>query len=142
MARRLAVIAHQYNAGGFRKLCYAYSSWHLQIAGVISAGKWTELGIPTESAADFAGWAERHPKTLDETLRLRRIPTPERGSAMPVGSLVVFERGLCGYNRRHGHIGIVTTPGMICSDGCEAFRERCLRAPRSRRKVHVYVPVR
>ncbi|MFA5140447.1 MAG: CHAP domain-containing protein [Elusimicrobiota bacterium] len=142
MARRMAVIAHQYNAGGFRRLCYAYSSWHLQIAGIISAGKWAELGIPTESAADFARWAERSPRLLDEQLRLRRISTPERGAAMPVGSLVVFGRGLCGYNRRHGHIGIVTSPGMICSDGCEAFRERCLKTSRDRRKVYVYVPVR
>jgi len=141
-AERLATLAHRYNAGAFQEQCYAYASWYLQLAGIVTSSRWTSMGIPTKSAADFAAWAARNPHDLDEELALRRVPTPAAAGEIPVGSLVVFERGLCGYSRRHGHIGIVTDPGRLCADGCERFRPGCLKTRKDRSKVHVFVPVR
>jgi hypothetical protein len=139
--KKLAAAAYKRTRRRFGRRCYRYVTAALRSSGMVTARRWQELGIPTRSAADFAVWAELHPESLDQALNLRKIATPQDSSAIPLGSVVVYDRGHCGYSRKHGHIGIVSAPGRLASDGREPLHDRCTATPEAREKVHVYVPV-
>jgi hypothetical protein len=136
-ARELARIARQNNLGYFNSQCYAYEAGFMEAAGVIRPGQWSDLGIGTDSAADFAEWAEANPVSLRRSLGLARMENPESVAELPVGGIVVYGRGTCGFSPKHGHIEVVVAENKLCSDGCESFEAACLKDP----GVHIYVPV-
>lgn len=136
-AGELARIALRNNLGYFNGQCYAYVAGFMEAAGVIRPEQWGGLGIGTDSAADFAEWAEANPAALRSSLGLVRMENPDSVSGLPTGGIVVYGRGVCGFSRKHGHIEVVVAENRLCSDGCESFEAACLKDP----GVHVYVPV-
>lgn len=120
---------------GFTSQCYAYVADTLERQGVLSRSDWSALGIGTAHAADFATWANANPQTLRSELRLKRIYP--RLNEVPVGSILVWNRGACGFSGASGHIEIVVAPGQACSDGCQGIDTSC-----DVRGVSIYYPVK
>lgn len=87
--------------------------------------------VPSQSAYQFGDWADRNPQDLSSTFHLRKSNVyPE---SAPLGSVIVWNPGQCGYSSRHGHIEIAIGGGQACSDFCAPIATTC-SAPR------VYVP--
>lgn len=142
MGYKLAAAAAAGNLGAFHGKCYEYVSYHMEAAGVIRPEQWNELGIGPDYAADFAEWAAANPETMRRELKLARIPTPADKMAVPVGSIIVYERGACGFSRKAGHIEVVTRPDWACSDGCESLDQACFGDPSVSARIHVIIPVK
>lgn len=138
---RLAAAASSGNLGAFYGRCYEYVSYHMEAAGVIRPEQWDQLGIGPNYAADFADWAVANPEAMRRELKLVKMPTPEDRLAVPVGAIIVYERGVCGFSSRAGHIEVVTRPDWACSDGCENLDQGCFSDPAVREGIHVIVPV-
>lgn len=139
---RLASAASKGNLGAFYGKCYEYVAYHMQNAGVIRPEQWDALGIGPDYAADFAEWAVTNPVAMRRELKLVQIPTPTDKMAVPVGSIIVYERGACGFSRKAGHIEVVTKPDWACSDGCESLDQACFEDPAVSARIHVIVPVK
>lgn len=139
---RLAAAAAKGNLGAFYGKCYEYVSYHMEAAGVIRPAQWDQLGIGPEYAADFADWAVANPEVMRRELKLVRIPTPADKLAIPVGSIIVYERGACGFSKRAGHIEVVTRPDWACSDGCESLDQACFADPAVSARIRVMIPVK
>jgi hypothetical protein len=87
--------------------------------------------VPERSAYQFGDWADRNPNDLARVFQLKRSSVyPEKA---PVGSVIVWNPGQCGYNSTHGHIEIAVGGGRACSDFCGQIKTTCAN-PR------VYVP--
>ena len=131
------------NAKGFTGYCYAYVKDALD--AVLPKGWRSQVG--QSSAYQFASSLNRNPKLFDK-LKLRKIdPNTIPDGIPPVGAIIVYGRGMCGFSPEHGHIEIVvaTQPPRACSDGCmniTASRLSCIKRYSSRNWVNVYVPVR
>ena len=141
-ASLLARTARANNLGYFAGRCYEFVANHMENAGVIRPAQWDALGIGPDHAADFAEWANANPAALRAGLSLQKMETPEQVSGLPLGGIVVYERGACGFSRRSGHIEVVVGENELCSDGCESFEAACLQDPAVRARIHVYVPVK
>jgi len=141
-ASLLARTARDNNLGYFAGRCYEFVANHMENAGVIRPSQWGQLGIGPDHAADFAEWANANPAAMREGLSLEKMETPEKVSDLPLGGIVVYERGACGFSRRSGHIEVVVGEDRLCSDGCESFEAACLEDPAVRSRIHVYVPVK
>lgn len=91
-----------------------------------------DLPVPATSAYQFGDWVDAHPQSARSGLALARW----KGSARtaPVGSVLVWNPGQCGYSSEHGHIEIKVSTDTACSDFCQAYT-KCSE-PR------VYAPVR
>ena len=88
--------------------------------------------VPSQSAYQFGDWADRNPQELSSTFHLRKSNVyPE---AAPLGRVIVWNPGQCGYSSRHGHIEIAVGGGQACSDFCAPIASAC-SLPR------VYVPI-
>jgi hypothetical protein len=142
MGARLAAAAAKGNLGAFYGKCYEYVSYHMEAAGVIRAAQWDQLRIGPDYAADFADWAVANPAVMRRELKLVKIPTPSDKMAIPVGSIIVYERGACGFSKRAGHIEVVTRPDQACSDGCESLDQACFANPAVSARIHVIIPVK
>lgn len=105
---------------------------------VWKALKWTfgnhieNLPIGSRYAYDFARWANPNVQGLLQNFKLKKMSVT--GSDIPVGSVVVWKPGQCGYSAAAGHIEIVVSPGRACSFYCGAI---CTSAV-----PEVYVPVK
>jgi hypothetical protein len=141
-AQRLAAVAGSENLGYFDKQCYGYVASHMEHAGIIRPEQWGELGIGPDSAADFATWANANPVAMKRQLGLEKMETPMTIAELPVGGIVVYERGACGFSEKHGHIEIVVSENKLCSDGCEGFDQACLDDDAVRERIHIYIPVK
>ncbi|MDD5628849.1 MAG: hypothetical protein PHU21_07285, partial [Elusimicrobia bacterium] len=108
---------------GFTGYCYSYVQAALQKAGIVDR---RDIGAAGASAHAklFADFVEKNPGLLKR--KLRRIPEPSW--PVPIGTVVVWSAGACGYSASSGHIEIVTRikPPQACSDGCAAFQTACL----------------
>ena len=99
------------------------------------------------SAYQFAKSINRNPKLFDK-LKLRKIdPGSLPGGVLPIGSIIVYGRGQCGFSAAHGHIEIVVSsnPPKACSDGCMSVtpnRLKCITKNSPKGYVNVYVPAR
>lgn len=142
MGGKLAAAAAAGNLGAFYGKCYEYVSYHMEAAGVIRAEQWDQLGIGPDYAADFGAWAAANPELMRRELKLVKIPTPSDKLDIPVGGIIVYERGACGFSRKAGHIEVVTKPDWACSDGCESLDQACFADPAVRERMHVIVPVK
>ncbi len=141
-AQRLAYVAGKENLGYFNSQCYEYAANHMERAGIIRPEQWGELGIGPDSAADFAAWANANPVAMKGQLGLEKMQTPMTIAELPVGGIVVYERGACGFSKKHGHIEIVVSENKLCSDGCEGFEQACLDDDAVRARIHIYIPVK
>ena len=141
-ALRLAGNAKRHSRGAFTGWCYSYVADAMEMTGIIRPGQWYSLGIGVDAAADFAAWANANPGNLRRALSLARLKTPENKAELPIGAIVVYSRGACGFSARSGHIEVVVTPNWLCSDGCQAAYQACFSDPGTRARISVYVPVK
>ena len=145
LGRRLAQAAADGNAGEFMGKCYAYVARHMDAAGVLGFDNWVEMGIQpdySDDAADFFVWAAANQEKMRAQMRLAIIPTPASKHEVPLGSILVYDRGWCGFSQRSGHIEVLTAPDWACSDGCENLDQNCFADPQIREHVHVIIPVK
>lgn len=52
---------------------------------------------------------------------------------LPAGTIIVYNRGACGYNKKHGHVEIITTDGRAVSDGITDYLYK--------KPSHIFIPV-
>jgi hypothetical protein len=130
-------------ARGFKQYCYRAVKAALDY--ILPAGWRGKVG--GTSAYQFAKSINRNPKLLD-ALNLRKIdPNTLPDGIPPVGSIIVYGRGVCGASRQHGHIEVMVTthPPLAVSDGWRYLtsdRLACVRKNSRKNLVNVYVPVR
>lgn len=141
-AALLARTALRNNINWFSGRCYEFVANFMEWSSIIKPWQWYSLGIGPVSAADFSSWANANPATMRKQLSLARMETPARISDLPIGGIVVYQRGACGFSSRHGHIEVVVAPNKLCSDGCQSFEASCLSNPSVRSRISVYVPVK
>ena len=145
LARRLAQAAADGNAGAFGGKCYAYVAWHMHHAGILDFNGWVDMGIQpgySDDAADFFVWADQNREKMRSEMRLAIVPTPASKEEVPVGSILVYDRGWCGFSESSGHIEVLTAPDWACSDGCESLDNNCFADASIREHVHVIIPVK
>ena len=120
------------------KQTHKFTRYHPCWGRVWKALKWTfgnqieNLPIGSRHAYDFARWANPNVQGLLQNFKLKKMSVS--GSDIPVGSVVVWKPGQCGYSATAGHIEIVVSPGKACSFYCGAI---CTSAV-----PEVYVPVK
>lgn len=126
--RQLAQESNRINIGAFTGRCYEYAGVAIENVGLMPKGSaaWSAAGVPTRSAADFV--QVENSSKAGNFVRLR----PSSWSCLPEGTIVVWDRGVCGFNSTHGHIEIVvsrdgTNPSQtrLCSDGCQSLQTAC-----------------
>ena len=140
--KRLARAAETGNLGYFNHSCYEYVAYHMQNAGVIRPEQWDQLRIGPDRAVDFAVWAVKNPETMRRELKLARIPTPSDKAEIPVGSIIVYGKGVCGFSSSSGHIEVLVRPDWACSDGCESLDQGCFEDAAAREQIYVITPVK
>ncbi|MCA9680757.1 MAG: CHAP domain-containing protein [Myxococcales bacterium] len=131
-AKLLANEAYAGSVGYSMGRCYQYAWAAMTRAIGITESRANQLGIPATSAYQFGDWADAHPTALYQDFGLKAIDSTSADA--PVGSVVVWDPGQCGFNYTHGHIEIVTSPGYACSDFCGYMYNDC-------GKPRVYMPV-
>lgn len=141
-ALRLAGNAKKHALGYFTGWCYSYVADAMEMTGIIRRDQWYSLGIGVNAAADFAAWANRNPSTLRSELKLAKIETPSKASDLPMGAIVVYNRGTCGFSSRSGHIEVKVAKNLLCSDGCQPAYQECFGSQGTRAGISVYVPVK
>ncbi|MEI7529317.1 MAG: hypothetical protein WCK76_10270 [Elusimicrobiota bacterium] len=141
-ALRLARNARNHSLGAFTGWCYSYVADAMEMTGLIRRDQWYSLGIGVNAAADFAAWANRNPGTLRSQLKLAKMPTPSVAAELPLGAIVVYNRGVCGFSGRSGHIEVKVAPDQLCSDGCQPAYQACFGSAGARAGISVYVPVK
>lgn len=128
LAQRLASEAQKINIGRFTGRCYEYAGMAIENVGIMPKGPdaWRALGVPVVSAADFV-----QVESSSASNRFARIRPPS-WACLPVGAIVVWDRGVCGFNATHGHIEVVVSrrpaypsETLLCSDGCQTLQTRC-----------------
>ena len=121
-ATKLAAAARKmqgHRSGGY---CYRYVKAHLRAAGMPTADIDAKgYGV---SAYKFALWAKANPRGLDR-MGLRQADVGM--NALPKGAVLVWPRGVCGYNKTHGHIEVVIddNSSRACSDFCGSIKKGC-----------------
>lgn len=133
LAKKLANEAYAGSVGYSMGRCYQYAWNAMKRAIGISEARATQLGIPAASAYQFGDWADANPGALYGDFRLKAIDATAADA--PVGSVIVWDRGQCGFSALHGHIEIVASPGYACSDFCGYMYNTC-------GKPRVYMPVK
>jgi hypothetical protein len=139
-AKQLAQTAWE-RAKSFSGYCYRFVKDALDT--VLPAGWRNEVG--QGSAYQFATSLNSDPKLFDK-LKLRKVDfnaLPD--GVLPIGAIIVYDRGMCGLDPEHGHIEVVVSqePLKACSDGCMDITKRlsCIKdSPQG--KVNIYVPAR
>ena len=114
---KLATAARNGSAGYSMGRCYSYV-W--QALRSVLGSQIESLPIPATSAYQFGEWVINNPSTAKARLRLVRTNTP--AASAPRGSVIVWPRGVCGYNYTHGHIEIAQGNGTACSDFCGTIK--------------------
>ncbi len=133
LAKALANEAYAGSAGYSMGRCYQYAWAALTRATGVTEARASQLGIPSTSAYQFGDWADANPSALHGDFGLAAIDSTSADA--PIGSVVVWDPGQCGFNSTHGHIEIVTSPGYACSDFCGYMYNDC-------GKPRVYMPVK
>jgi len=142
MGVKLARAAETGNLGYFNHSCYEYVAYHMQNAGVIRPEQWDQLKIGPDHAVDFAIWAVDNPETMRKELKLARITTPSDKAEIPIGSIIVYGKGVCGFSKSSGHIEVLVRPDWACSDGCESLDQNCFSDAATREQIYVITPVK
>ncbi|MEY4065080.1 MAG: hypothetical protein RIR26_1288 [Pseudomonadota bacterium] len=128
VGKQLAQEASRLNIGRFTGRCYEYAGMAIENVGLMPKGAsaWQAAGVPVVSAADFVQVEKS--SVSDRFVRLR----PSSWACLPEGTIVVWDRGMCGFNATHGHIEVVVTRSpafpsetKLCSDGCQTLQTTC-----------------
>ena len=128
LGQRLAAESNRVNIGAFTSRCYEYAGIAIENVGLMpkGSGAWSAAGVPTQSAADFV--QVENSSVAGNFVRMR----PSSWSCLPEGTIVVWDRGVCGFNGVHGHIEIVVSRNSsdasqtrLCSDGCQTLQTSC-----------------
>lgn len=90
------------------------------------------------SAQDFKRYVAMHNKAVGDPMdafvrknpglqKRTFVPLTEPRWALPLGAIVVWDAGVCGYNPEHGHIEIITSinPPKSSSDHTQSFNVDC-----------------
>lgn len=117
--------------------CYRDVSYAMISAGIITDaefGSWGIDGRYSQHAYQFAEWANRNPQYLARMNLKRSYLSPQQA---PVGSIIVYNPGVCGVSYDSGHIEIVTRKGQ------EAYHSLISNLPATcyESGVYVYIPV-
>jgi hypothetical protein len=133
MGARLARQAKRRMGYRSQHLCYHYVKRHLEAVGIPIRNY---LDADEEgSAYMFTSWARSEPSEL-RAIGFAEMPrTRIDMNNLPIGSIIVWGRGECGYNAQHGHIEVVVSRDMACSDFCGHIKRGC-------GLPDVFVPVR
>lgn len=145
LGKKLAAAAEAGNIGAFKGKCYAFVARHMDAAGILGFNDWAAMGIEpdfSDHAADFAVWAAANQEKMRREMKLAILPTPENKEEVPLGSILVYDRGFCDFSPKSGHIEVLTGPDKACSDGCEGLDQKCFADPAIREHVHVIIPVK
>ncbi|MCX5787223.1 MAG: hypothetical protein NTX64_01750 [Elusimicrobia bacterium] len=108
---------------GFTGYCYSYVKSALQKAGIVDRSE-IDSADDGAHAKLFADFVDKNPGLLHR--KLLRVPSPQW--PLPIGTIVVWSAGACGYSAESGHIEIITRikPPQACSDGCGTFQVACM----------------
>lgn len=126
--QQLAQESNRINIGAFTSRCYEYAGIAIENVGLMPKGAaaWKSAGVPTVSAADFV--EVENSSQAGNFVRLR----PSSWGCLPEGTIVVWDRGVCGFNATHGHIEVVVSRNQsnpsqtrLCSDGCQTLQTTC-----------------
>lgn len=122
-AARLSTAARSVEGRKSQHLCYAGVKKHLRAAGIPTAS--IESSGNGGSAFMFARWAARFPDQL-RSMGFEKAAKVDLDE-LPRGAIIVWPRGMCGYNKVHGHIEIVATDrsNRACSDFCGGIKKGC-----------------
>lgn len=130
---RLARQARRREGYRSQSLCYRYVKGHLEATGIPIRNY---LDASHElSAYRFTAWAKSSPNEL-RTIGFSELPRAQVDmNNLPIGSIIVWDRGECGYSSAHGHIEVVISRDRACSDFCGRIKRGC-------GTPNVFVPVR
>lgn len=120
LGSKLASVSRSVDGEGSQGLCYHYVKDHIEEAGIPIRSY-----IPDAyelSAYKFAVWAKRDPAGLAAA---HFAPSSVGLDALPLGAILVWRAGQCGYSAEHGHIEINIGGGRACSDFCGHIRRDC-----------------
>lgn len=108
---------------GFTGYCYSYVKSALQKVGIVDKKDIAAAGDGAHAKL-FSEFVEKNPALLKR--KLLRLPAPSW--PLPIGTIVVWSSGACGFSNASGHIEIITRikPPQACSDGCQTFQVACL----------------
>ena len=127
-ASKLAQEAQKLQIGRFTGRCYEYTGMAIENVGLMPKGPdaWKAAGVPVTSAADFVQVEKSSVSSRFARLNLRSW------ACLPLGAIVVWDRGVCGFNATHGHIEVVVNRSpaypsetRLCSDGCQTLQTTC-----------------
>lgn len=127
---KLASVAREMEGEHSQGLCYRYVKDHIEAAGVP-----IRRLLPDQyeaSAYMFGVWGKRDPAALASAGFAKSSTSLD---ALPLGAILVWSPGQCGYSAEHGHIEINIGKGRACSDFCGNIKRSC-------GKPDIFVPVR
>jgi len=120
LGSKLAAVARSVDGDGSQGLCYRYVKNHIEGAGIPIRSY-----IPDAyeaSAYKFAVWAKSDPAGLAAAGFAKSSAGLD---GLPLGAILVWRAGQCGYSAEHGHIEINIGGGRACSDFCGRIRRDC-----------------
>jgi hypothetical protein len=121
-AIKLASVAKKMDGKRSQGYCYRYVKAHLRAAGFSTHD--IEAKGYGASAFKFSVWAKANPNELAKMgLKKVRLELDE----LPKGAVIAWPRGMCGYNKTHGHIEVVVddASSRACSDYCGRIKKGC-----------------
>ena len=120
LGSKLVSASREVDGEGSQGLCYRYVKNHIEEAGIPIRSI-----VPAayeESAYKFAVWAKSDPAGLAAA---HFAPSSVGLDALPLGAILVWRAGQCGYSAEHGHIEINIGGGRACSDFCGHIKRDC-----------------
>lgn len=120
LGSKLASVARTVDGDGSQGLCYRYVKNHIEGAGIPIRNY-----IPDAyeaSAYKFAVWAKADPAGLAAAGFAKSTAGLD---GLPLGAILVWRAGQCGYSAEHGHIEITIGGGRACSDFCGRIKRDC-----------------
>jgi uncharacterized protein YraI len=119
---RAATSRDGYGSGG---KCYHYVKEHIGAAlGIGFEGVQQMVGDGYQlNAADFARWIRDDPG--GRASRSGFVRSNASLNALPLGAILVWQPGQCGYSSSAGHIEVNIGNGRACSDFCGHIKTTC-----------------
>jgi len=117
---KIASAGRRMDGDSSQGLCYRYVKSHIAAAGIPIRDH-----IPDAyeaSAYRFAVWGKSNPAALARAGFAKASVSIDQA---PLGSVIVWRQGQCGYSADHGHIEVAIGGGRACSDFCGRIRRDC-----------------
>ena len=123
---RLSSVARRMDGSSSQGRCYRYVKTHVASAlGVGLSSVQTMLGARYRLGAyDFARWVEANPGGRASAAGFVESNNISL-DALPLGAILVWRPGQCGYHPTYGHIEVNVGRGRACSDFCGRIRRTC-----------------